>query len=105
MEVPSLRREQLASLPPGLHHRRRLLRLEAARERKPARLCTICLERLQDSHVYKHSNCEHAYHRWCFKEHLASQIRDGTVEGLRCPECTRQVSQQEVHHVVSVHVA
>lgn len=121
---PELRREVLASLSHeqlrSLPHELRLSGARRGRQR-PERLrrseaalrlaqlerpnCAICLEAMQEPQLHWHKNCQHVYHRQCFTEHVASQIREGAVAGLRCPECPREITAEEVHQVVPASVA
>merc|ERR1719512_279162 len=63
-------------------------------------VCAICLDEFEDGQEYKAKGCEHQYHWECFRQHLASKIREGVVTELRCPEGRREVTRKEVRKVV-----
>merc|ERR1719221_2477771 len=66
--------------------------------------CSICLQGFGTRQAYRAAGCKHTFHRSCFEEHLTRQIRTGVTE-LTCPDCPRQVSEEELRKVVPAGMA
>ncbi|KAL6764847.1 hypothetical protein V8C86DRAFT_2464716 [Haematococcus lacustris] len=48
--------------------------------------CTICFEELLGSRCVRQPECGHAFCRPCLTQHCTTQVAEGQVENLRCPD-------------------
>ncbi|KXZ48731.1 hypothetical protein GPECTOR_25g315 [Gonium pectorale] len=75
-----------------------LLRYSAAREQEKFNesnvRCPICFEEHLGSRCVRLPECRHAFCGGCLATHLRTQLRDGAVDRLACPEpgCRRQLA-------------
>ncbi|KAK9814225.1 hypothetical protein WJX72_002540 [[Myrmecia] bisecta] len=84
-----------------------LLRYNAARDHQLFRegtwACGICLEELPGVRCLRVGDCKHAFCQDCLGQQCRLNVREGTIENLRCPEpqCKAPMNRQVVKSLLS----
>eukprot|EP00050_Salpingoeca_kvevrii_P019425 m.85895 g.85895 ORF g.85895 m.85895 type:complete len:465 (-) comp8411_c0_seq1:183-1577(-) len=63
--------------------------------------CVICFDDYLGEEMKKLSACGHLYCRDCITEHCNVQIREGTVNDIRCPNCGVDIQAGDIQSLVS----
>ena len=65
---------------------------------KASHVCKVCFSEKTGAQCIEFPNCRHAYCRQCMANYFRSQIADGNVKHLTCPEekCTSQPTPAQV---------
>jgi len=66
-------------------------------------LCEICFSDCKIEEIYILEECHHRFCKECMGMHFKTNIENGNVKDIRCPnlQCKRMVTYQEIKHNVS----